>query len=72
MRKSTIASLLILCGSTAALAQVTPRTGDPVGNTTTLTNDQTLEPSAPPAPDATPVPLDNGVVANTTEPPTGW
>lgn len=42
MRTRTLASLLILCGSTAALAQVSQTTSDPyAGNSTTITNDAT-------------------------------
>ncbi|MCH4893487.1 hypothetical protein GO308_10240 [Sphingomonas sp. SFZ2018-12] len=42
MRTRTLASLLILCGSTAALAQVSPPPGDPdAGNNTVITNDAT-------------------------------
>lgn len=56
MKKSTIASLLILCGSTAALAQVAtpPNEGGLVNNTTANTSvDQPADPAADAAPDNT-------------------
>ena len=75
MRKSTLASVLILCGSTAALANVAGMAPQVVTNNTTV--DNTTGPivdSAPPAPDTaptpTPTPTDPSTTTNTQDPPT--
>lgn len=75
MRKSTIASVLILCGSTAALANVATTAPQVVTNNTTV--DNTTGPvvdSAPPAPDtaptSTPTPTPDDTTTNTIDPPT--
>ncbi|SOB79920.1 hypothetical protein SAMN06297144_0799 [Sphingomonas guangdongensis] len=72
MRKSTLASVLILCGSTAAIANVSATAPQVVTNNTTV--DNTTGPivdSAPPAPDTTPTPAPTpDTTTNTQDPPT--
>jgi hypothetical protein len=73
MRKSTLASMLILCGSTAAVAGVAGTAPQIVTNNSTL--DNTTGPivdTAPPAPDTapTPTPTDPSTTTNTQDPPT--
>ena len=70
MRKSTIASLLILCGSTAALAQVTPSEPQQTANNTTMSNSM-IEPMPAPGNETmtpTPPPADNAVMTNEMSP----
>lgn len=62
MKKATIASLLILCGSTAALAQVTTQSVDP-GLQNNVTANTTVD-----QPVAEPVPMPEPSEMNTTTP----
>ncbi|WP_326523611.1 hypothetical protein [Sphingomonas sp.] len=73
MRKSTIASVLILCGSTAALAQVaTPAPTQDINNNIVTNETPPPTPSPMPAPEPNPTPAPDPVTNNTAEPPTSW
>ncbi len=74
MRKSTLASLLILCGSSAAIAQVTQTPTDPTTQSNTIDNvtvdSPTPQTTGPTDPIPTPTTPTEPTTDNTTPPTT--